>query len=89
MNEFYPLGTVVRLKGDEGYLMITGRVTGTEDTLYDYSGVIFPIGVQGSDYYFFDADDIEEVSFVGFQDAREIAFNKSLVEGIQKLISEE
>jgi len=89
MNEFYPLGTVVRLKGDEGYLMITGRVTGTGDQLFDYSGVIFPIGVQGQEYYFFDADDIEEVTFIGFQDAREIAFNKALVEGIEAMISEE
>ena len=89
MNDFYPLGTVVRLKSDEGYLMIVGRVVSDGEGLYDYAGCIFPLGVQGEEYFMFDNEDIEEVTFVGYQDERELVFRRALMDSLAAIAEEE
>lgn len=88
MNDFYPLGTVVRLSGDKDYIMIVGRIVGNGEDMYDYAGVAFPIGVEGDDYFLFNEDEIEEVTFIGFQDERELVFSRAISEALDNISSE-
>ncbi|MDO5688105.1 MAG: DUF4176 domain-containing protein [Pseudoscardovia radai] len=76
-----PLGSVVHLvNGDESQrLMIVGRGTLTEHegvTGYlDYAAVLCPNGLIDSDHvYLFNREDVKDVVFVGFRDAREQLF---------------
>ena len=89
LTDLLPNGSVVRLKGDEGYLMICGRLVmgeddNGEDTVYQYAGCEFPMGITDDNYFMFDGADIEELLFVGFQDERELLYREKLDE----LISE-
>ena len=61
-QELLPIGSVVLLKGAQTKLMITGRIVTDEkmEEIYDYVGVIYPIGASGdSEQYFFNRDAIE------------------------------
>ena len=66
-----PLGSIVLLKGSEKRLMITGFLQKQADseTVWHYSGVLFPEGMQNSSNLFlFNEDQIEMVFFIGMQD---------------------
>jgi len=89
-GKILPNGTVVRLSGDEGYIMICGRLIEAEDengedTVYEYAGVAFPVGVTGSDYFLFDGDEIEELIFIGYQDERELEYQAMIEKAIEEL----
>jgi len=66
-----PLGSVILLKGAEKRLIITGFLQKQADseTVWHYSGVLFPEGMQNSSNLFlFNEDQIEMVFFIGMQD---------------------
>ncbi len=68
--------------------MITGRIVTTEgdDTVYDYCGCLYPEGVTGADsMFFFNRDAIEQVYFIGFQDAQEIQFKTEFLDKLGKV----
>ncbi len=69
MKRYYPVGTIVRLEDlDPKYFMIAGYLPKREDSkIYDYFGVIFPLGMKdASDYICFDHDSITEVIHTGY-----------------------
>lgn len=72
MEELLPIGTVVLLKEKTIKLMITGvkqRNGDDPDRIYDYIGVIFPIGFLGDESQFlFNSDQINDVIYKGYQD---------------------
>lgn len=81
VHQLLPIGSVVKLKGAEKFLMIFGvRQTDTsENREYDYIGVMYPEGNLGENLRFmFDHDDIEETVFKGY-------VNDELTEFLDKL----
>ena len=83
-----PIGSVVLLRGGEKRLMISGRIQTKEgeDVIYDYSGVLYPEGMIGSDnMYFFNRDAIDRVFFIGFQDFEEIEFQNQILSNLGEL----
>lgn len=80
-NNLLPIGSIVLLKGGERKLMICGRVVCKEndDSIYDYIGCFYPMGITGSDtMFFFNHDGIEEIYFIGFQDKEEMEYRSFL-----------
>ncbi len=87
-QELLPIGSVVLLKGAEAKLMITGRIVCNEkmDQIYDYVGVLYPIGVTGNEHqYFFNRDAIELPFFIGYQDEEELEYRNDVLAEIGEL----
>lgn len=78
MNEYLPIGSVVKLKEVEKRLVIMGIIQteeGKVDKFYDYMGVPYPEGSLGPGLSFlFDEDKIEEVVFRGYEDEERRGF---------------
>ena len=81
MKRYLPIGSVVLLKESTKRVMIVGlrqKEEGTEK-IWDYSACLFPEGVLDPDQlYLFDNDQIEQLFFVGFQDAECLQFMSGL-----------
>ena len=87
-KDLLPIGSVVLLKGGQRKLMITGRIITDEnmEEIYDYVGVIYPIGVTGEgEQYFFNRDGIESIYFIGFQDGEELTFRSEVLDQLGEL----
>ena len=70
--DFLPLGSVVNLKGNSHKLMVIScavlvKNDEGETEYYDYSGCLFPEGLQGSVFVYFNHEEIENVYFRGFE----------------------
>lgn len=67
-----PIGSVVLLKDGDRKLMICGVCVTKEDDdsrVFDYSGVLYPDGLEDLDkLYLFNRDSIEQVFYVGYMD---------------------
>ena len=71
ISELLPIGSVVLLEGGTKRLMIFGvkQTDAATNIEYDYIGVLYPEGHLGSDScFFFNAEQIKEVCFVGMDD---------------------
>ena len=82
------IGSVVLLKGGQRKLMITGRILSDQkmEEIYDYVGVLYPIGMTGDDnQYFFNDDAIEQIFFIGFQDEDELSFREEVLSELGEL----
>ena len=77
-----PVGSIVRLKESEKYVMIYGVLQKTSlnpDKFIDYVAVPYPEGYFDERYqYIFNHDDIEEVIFRGYEDDSRELFIKLL-----------
>ena len=86
MNEikkFLPVGSIVRVKKMDFDMMITGFCIGDvrkKDTLYDYSGCMYPIGIMdvNKPFLFFHSD-IENVVYYGYGSLEYRSFNEKLL----------
>lgn len=66
MNNFLPVGTVVKIKEKKEKLIIIGRNILINDKTYDYSCVIYPYGYyQELELIYCNDIDVEEVIFMG------------------------
>lgn len=87
--DYLPIGSIVRLEEGTKKLMITGYCTVPEETpeeVYDYCGCLYPEGVVDSEEtYVFDHDQIEEVSFIGYEDDESKQFKKALIDTINEM----
>lgn len=86
-EKYLPIGSVVLLKGAKKRLMITGfyvkAKTGDDDTIYDYSGCLYPEGVISSDENcVFNHDQIDKIYFLGYVDEEEKKFKEDLIKAI-------
>jgi hypothetical protein len=81
-EKYLPLGSICLLKGGKRYIVVIGYLgMGSEEknTVYDYIGAVYPLGVITSDISFmFDHDQIEKVIFKGFEDEEGKEFNEKL-----------
>ena len=94
-EKFLPVGTVVLLQNGTKRVMINGFCSidsEDPDTVYDYSGVLFPEGSLSSDQtLLFNHDQIEEIYFSGYSDIEDQEFKvelKKLVEARDKTVDD-
>lgn len=84
-NTLLPIGSVVMLRGANKRLMIYGRnQKGLSDgKQWDYIACLYPEGNINEQYtYLFNAEQIEKVFFIGFQDVEELEF-RTVIEHIR------
>lgn len=85
---FLPLGSVVMLNGGIRKVFIISRGVhakeGQDDVLYDYAGVIYPVGLISDQLAYFNHESIEKVYFEGYRDAED----ETIVRGLNKYITE-
>lgn len=87
-DRLLPIGSVICVKGAKDLLMIMGcnQVNLQTRQLYDYSGVLYPMGYTDDRHvYIFDHDDIETVYSVGYLDEESRAFQQEAVKENMKL----
>lgn len=68
--------------------MIIGRILSDEkmEKIYDYLGVIYPVGMTAeNDHYFFDRDVIERVYHVGYIGDEELEFKEQVLSELGEL----
>ncbi len=85
--ELLPIGTVVLLKDAQKRLMIfgIGQTDFTNNTDYDYIGVMYPEGSMGEGtQYLFNHSDIDRIYFRGYEDEERTEF----IENVQKAYDE-
>lgn len=73
-KEFYPLGSVVRLKNGTKRIMICGRLQmrQSDQKIFDYCACYYPEGIlDPEELFLFQHKDIEELCFKGFEDQEE------------------
>lgn len=67
-NNYYPVGTIVKLRESNELIMISQRNVTSRDRFKHYSGISFPKGyVDGEELTFFDDEEIAEVLFSGYE----------------------
>lgn len=84
-NKLLSLGTVVTTGNDNTMIMIDGYAirNDTDGKIYDYSGVVFPIGMNTKELKLFNRGDIRDILFVGF----ETKSSKEYMKAIESFIS--
>lgn len=89
MDTLLPLGTVVRLKGNEELMIISrGALTkqNNEIVYFEYASIIVPYGYQYPDQlYFFNYEDIHEIISLGYQNDLEKDYRLKLADKINEL----
>lgn len=78
-----PIGSIVYLKEGTSKIMILNRApilpseeNEGEGIWYDYSGCIYPQGLDPTNVFYFNEENIDEVVFEGFKDEEEERFQK-------------
>lgn len=76
MNDFYPVGTILKLKNDVLQFVIVGYNNAYEGKKYDYVAVMAPVGIEPllksikKNLFFFNHEDIEAVYSLGYIDEK-------------------
>ncbi len=81
--KYYPIGTVVTLKGGNRPIMIYGRkqMQAGSDVNYDYVACLYPEGNLSDEYnFFFQSEQIGKVHFTGYESLEEDYMQKLLQE---------
>lgn len=87
-EELLPIGSIVKLSMGTKYLMVMGRFhRNLEDgQIFDYAGCLYPEGYQGGNsYYLFQHQQIEEIVFVGLQNAEELAYRQLMFSRLEQM----
>ncbi|MEW9678010.1 DUF4176 domain-containing protein [Lentibacillus sp. L22] len=78
-----PIGSIVYLREGTSKLMILNRgpilpsgETEGEGIWYDYSGCIYPQGLDPNNVFYFNEENIDKIVFEGFKDDEEEHFQK-------------
>ena len=83
IKKYLPVGSIVKVKSVDLMVMVLGFcVTDVrqKDTLYDYTGCLYPVGVIDSNKTFlFQHDDIEKVIYYGYMSSEYRTFNEKLL----------
>jgi len=70
-----PIGSIVYLKEGNQKLMILNRGSVVEQEgermLFDYTGALYPSGLNPEQVYYFNGDNIDKIVFEGFKDEEE------------------
>lgn len=78
-----PIGSIVYLKEGTSKLMILNRgpilpseETNGKGTMYDYTGCIYPQGLDPNNVFYFNEENIDKVVFEGYKDEEEERFQE-------------
>lgn len=88
IKKILPIGSVVTLKDGNKKVMIIGRIQVHKDTqkVYDYCACYYPEGIlDPHELFLFMHGDIEQVYFMGMQDADERGFCQFMEERLKEL----
>lgn len=70
-----PIGSIVYLKDGSRKIMILNRGAflekDGEKTIFDYSGCIYPVGLDAEQILYFNDENVDKVIFEGFKDEEE------------------
>lgn len=73
-----PIGSIVYLAGGNQKIMILNRGPQTEQNgevvFFDYTGAMYPSGLDVEQVYYFNHEDVDQVVFTGFIDDDEERF---------------
>jgi len=94
MKNLLSAGSIVKIKGiPKRLFMIMGYLPKSDKKVYDYSAVLYPIGLLNPDGAFvLDQDGIEEVVFQGYLDEEGKAYTEALpvlAEGLYQMKQKE
>ncbi|MCM1496393.1 MAG: DUF4176 domain-containing protein [Bacteroides sp.] len=85
---FYPVGSVVIVKGNVRKMIVLARCVMTEiqGTLhfFDYAGALYPEGLVNSQMIYFNHKDISRIIFEGYSDEDEVMMKENLNDWIEK-----
>ncbi|MEC5425181.1 DUF4176 domain-containing protein [Virgibacillus sp. C22-A2] len=78
-----PIGSIVYLKEGTSKLMILNRGPiippekgDSQGVMYDYSGCLYPQGLNPTNVFYFNEENIDKVLFEGFKDEEEERFQE-------------
>jgi hypothetical protein len=84
-----PIGSVVLLKDSVKKVMIVGvcqKGGKTPDTVWDYTGVLFPEGyLSGDRMFMFNDSQVARVFALGYQDEEQLVFKEKVDDLMQKI----
>lgn len=86
---YYPLGSVVLLKGGIRKLIIVARGVNArngnnEEFFFDYGGVSYPEGIVGNQIAYFNHESVDTVVFEGYSDAEDKHMVKNINSYLEK-----
>ena len=89
-----PIGSIVYLKEGTSKLMILNRgpILPAEEpegkgTMYDYAGCFYPQGLDPTNVFYFNEENIDKVVFDGFKDEEEERFQEIYAQWLEDNIS--
>ena len=79
-NKLLPLGSIVTTGKDNTLIMIDGygMQNHNDGKLYDYSGVVYPLGINPNELKLFNKEDIRDLVFVGYQNKGFDMYSKAI-----------
>ena len=88
-----PIGSIIYLKEGNRKIMVLNRGAmleqADEQVIFDYSGCIYPVGLDATQVFYFNEENIDKVIFEGFKDEEENRYQELyknwLVENSSKL----
>lgn len=85
---FYPVGSVVIVKGNVRKMVVLARCVMTEIQgvlrFFDYAGALYPEGLVNSQMVYFNHKDISKIIFEGYSDEDEVMMKENLNDWIAK-----
>ena len=79
-----PIGSIVYLKEGSRKLMVLNRGALLEQSgekhLFDYSGCIYPVGLDAEQILYFNEENIDKVVYEGFKDDEETRYQELYTE---------
>lgn len=88
MNDrMLPIGSIVTLKGNPARLMIVGYIARSEENgkIYHYCACHYPEGLDVKKQILFNADDIDVIFFIGYQNKKSLLTTRLIKECINRL----
>lgn len=83
-----PLGSIVYLADGNQKVVIIGRgmIVNQEgaDVVFDYTGSVFPDGLNPEEIYYFNEEDIDEVIFEGYRNDEEERYAKLYLQWLEE-----
>ena len=89
MEKYLPIGTVVLLKGGKKEVMITSYCifpnnleSSKDKKFYEYGGCVYPEGILDTMVCAFNHNQIEKISYLGYQSEQQEALSQILNDGL-------
>lgn len=88
-NKYLPIGTVIRIDGQERPIIIVGYMPECEGEAYDYEGYPYPEGFVDSEKSIcFTAGMVEQIIYWGYETAEGTYFIEEIMSKIGKILGD-